>query len=55
MKVAGAGAVFFGAAAVLGEDGEVDVKVLGFFFEDGDFGFEGVFVHVREFVFGVGG
>ncbi len=55
MEVAGAGVVFVNAAAVFGEDGEIDVEVLGFFFEDGDFAFEGDFVHVGEFVFGVGG
>ena len=47
--------MFVDAAAVLGEDGEVDVEVLRFFFENGDFGFEGFFGHIGEFVFGVGG
>ena len=55
MEVGGAGGVFVDAAAIFGEDGEVDVEVLGAFFEESDFAFEGGFVHVGEFVFGVGG
>lgn len=50
-----AGCVFFDAAAVFGEDGKLDGDVLVFFFERGDGGFEGGFVDVGEFVFGVGG
>ena len=53
VEVGGAGGVFVGAAAVFREDGEVDVEVLGLLFQDGDFAFEGGFVHVGEFVFGV--
>lgn len=55
MEVTGAGVVFFDAAAVFRENGEVDVEVLGFLFEDGDFAFESVLVHVGEFVLGIGG
>ena len=55
VEVCGAGVVFVDAAAVFGEDGEVDVEVLGFLFEGGDFGFQGFFGHVGKFVFGVDG
>lgn len=55
MEVPGAGVVLVDAAAVFCENGEVDVEVLGFLFEDGDFSFESVLVHVGEFVFGIGG
>ena len=41
------------AAAVFGEDGEVDGLGLRAFFQEGDFGFERVFGEVEEFVFGV--
>ena len=54
-EVGGAGGVFFDAAAVVGEDGEVDGGVLGLFFEGGDGGLEGVFGKVAEFVAAVGG
>lgn len=50
LEVGTARGVLFDPAAVFGEDAELDVDVLGLFFQDGYFALESLLVHVCELI-----
>ena len=45
--------MLFDTPPILSQDTELDIDVLGLFFQRCDFSFESIFVDVREFIFGV--